>query len=489
MFTDVTAHAGVAGDSEWHTSAMFVDYDNDGKLDLFVCSYCDWTPENDIYFSQGGLKSYGTPDGYYGLTDHLYHNNGNGTFTDVTRKAGIYNPKGKTMSLTMCDVNGDGYPDIFVACDLAKNMLYRNNGNGTFTDIAERAGVAAGPEGKTRSGMGIDCADLDNDGLPSIVIGNFFNEPIWVYKERKDNTFVDLAMTDGIGEASLPVLKFGVVAADFDHDGFLDVLAADGEVHTESEFVNSKAKFKEPMQLYRNLGHGKFEEIVPRLHGPLQKNILGRGIALGDLFNTGNMDALVTTNDSTAMLLRNDTKNGNTYLEVRLHGVRANRDGIGARITAICPGWRQSQFIHSGSSYESASQSIANFGLGKIPRVDTLIVKWNARSIDTLTDIPAGQAISVTESTRAFQIFPRSDDAWYVAHVLALVPFAADDRRRVACRVRRRVFRRREQIGIRTHRSRLDGNSTRRHRVHRHHCAGGSHVEALQRRVRGGVLP
>ena len=143
VFTDVTAHAGVAGDSEWHTSAMFVDYDNDGKLDLFVCSYCNWTPDNDLYFTMGGgIKSYGTPDGYFGMTNHLYHNNGNGTFTDVTRKAGIYNPKGKAMSVAMCDYNDDGYPDILVSCDLTDIMLFRNNANGTFTDVAMKAGIA-----------------------------------------------------------------------------------------------------------------------------------------------------------------------------------------------------------------------------------------------------------------------------------------------------------------------------------------------------------
>jgi len=405
VFRDVSVSAGVAGDSDWHTSAMFVDYDNDGKLDLFVCSYCDWTVDNDIYFAQGGMKSYGTPDGYYGLTNHLYHNNGNGTFSDVTRHAGIYNPTGKAMSQALCDFNNDGYPDIVVACDLTPTMLYRNNKDGTFTDIAAKAGVGASPSGKNRSGMGIDYCDFDNDGKLYVVIGNFFGEPTWVYKQHANDTFVDRSEISGIGSPSQRVLKFAVVGADFDHDGFLDMLTADGEVHIESEIINNKAKFKEPTQLFRNIGNGKFAEIGSLIHGPLQKNILGRGAAVADFFNTGNMDVLITTNDSTPLLLRNDTKNGNTYLEIHLRGVNANRDGIGAKITAICPGWRQEQYIHSGSSYESSSQLAANFGLGRNTRADTVIVKWNAHSIDTLTNIPAGQSINITENTGTFQPF------------------------------------------------------------------------------------
>ena len=342
---------------------------------------------------------------YPALTNHLYHNNGDGTFTDVTRKANIYNMHGKAMGVAMCDYNGDGFPDIVVACDDTNNMLYRNNANGTFTNIAQSAGIACDTMGKSRSGMGIDCADLDNDGKTAIVIGNFIAEHDWLYKQRGKENFVDVALAAGIATPSDSVLKFAVTCADFDHDGWLDILTADGHVRYVDEFYNSKRKFKEPMQLFRNMGDGRFVEIVKLMHGPLQDNILGRGIALGDLFNTGNMDVLVSTNDSTPLLLRNDTKNGNSYLEVRLRGTRANRDGIGAAITAICPGWRQTQYIHSGSSYESASQMVANFGLGSKRLVDTLIVKWNVYWADTLASIPAGQTITITESARKFESF------------------------------------------------------------------------------------
>jgi len=403
IFKDVSMRAGVAGDSEWHTSAMFIDYNNDGKLDLFVCSYCDWTPDNDLFFAIGGTKTYGTPDAFHGLTNHLYRNNGNGTFTDVTRIAGVNDPASKALGVALLDFNNDGYPDIAVACDLTDNKLYRNNKDGTFTDISQIAGIAAGAAGKHRSGMGIDCGDFDNDGKFSIVIGNFLGEPTWVYKQKETEQFADCATECGIGLPSCDVLKFAVDAADFDHDGFLDILTADGHVQPEKELANKKFKFKEPMQLFRNLGSGKYAEIVSRLHGPLQSNISGRGIALGDLFNTGNIDALVTTNDSTPLLLRNDTKNGNGYIEVRLHGVHSNRDGIGAKITAICSGWRQSQFIHSGSSYESANQLIANFGLGANRRVDTLIVRWDAYSSDTLKNIAGNQRFTIIENDTTIQ--------------------------------------------------------------------------------------
>ncbi len=404
VFTDVTQKAGLAGDSNWHSSAMFLDYDNDGKLDLFVCSYCGWTPENDIFYSLGGnVKTYGAPDVYPALTNHLYHNNGNGTFTDVTRKSGIYNMNGKALAVAMCDFNDDGYPDIVVACDDTDNMLYRNNTDGTFTNIANHAGIAYDINtGKRRSGMGVDCGDLDNDGKTSIVIGNFYTEPDWVYKQTGPDTFVDCAAKRGIDTITRTVLKFAVTIADFDHDGFLDFLTADGHVRVIDEFHSNKVKFREPMQLFRNLGNGKFAEIVSLMHGPMQNNILGRGIALGDLFNSGNEDVVVTTNDSTPMVLRNDTKNGNSYLEVHLCGVHANRDGIGAKITAICPNWRQVQFVHSGSSYASASELDVNFGMGKNKRVDTLIVRWGAHSIDTLTNIPTQQSILITENKREY---------------------------------------------------------------------------------------
>jgi hypothetical protein len=252
--------------------------------------------------------------------------------------------------------------------------------------------------------MGIDCGDLDNDGKQTIVIGNFATEADWVYKQVNTDVFADRAELSGIGAPSRGVLKFAVVFADFDHDGYLDVLSADGHVRPEvGEYT--QITFKEPTQLFRNLGDGKFIEIGRMQPGPLQNNILGRGIALGDLSNDGKMDAVVSVNEGTPLVLRNDTKNGNAYLTVRLHGVRANRDGVGADVTAITKLGRQMQCVKSGGSYCSASQLIANFGLGLLDKVDTLIVKWNAVSADTLTNIPANQAITVTEGTRSYEKF------------------------------------------------------------------------------------
>ncbi|HET7152406.1 MAG TPA: CRTAC1 family protein, partial [Candidatus Kapabacteria bacterium] len=406
VFKDVSKESGIANDSGWHTSAMFIDYDNDGKLDIFVCSYVDWTAENDVYCTTGiPVKTYCTPEYYHGKTNRLYHNNGDGTFTDVTKSSHIENPNGKGLGVAMMDFNDDGYQDIVVACDLAHNMLFRNNKDGTFTDIGFDAGIACDANGRMRSGMGIDCGDLDNDGKQTIVIGNFQGEPDWVFKQINTDIFAERAGASGIGAPSSKALRFAVAFADFDHDGYLDVISADGHVHPEVDKYLPQIKFRQPMQLYRNLSGGKFTEIAHLIPGPLQKPILGRGLALGDLNNDGMVDVVVTTNDSLPMVMLNNTKNGNTYLGVRLHGVRANRDGIGAEVTAITKTGKQMQCVRSGSSYCSASQLIANFGLGKQNTVDTLIVKWNAASADTLTNIPAGQMVVITEGSRTYEKF------------------------------------------------------------------------------------
>jgi hypothetical protein len=284
-------------------------------------------------------------------------------------------------------------------------MLFRNNKDGTFTDIGYEAGIACDASGTTRSGMGIDCGDLDNDGKQTIVIGNFASEADWVYKQVNTDVFADRADMSGIGGPSRVVLKFAIDFADFDHDGYLDVLSADGHVRPEVAQYTALVTFKEPMQLFRNLGNGKFTEIGHLTSGPLSNQIVGRGIAFGDLFNTGNMDAVVSVNEGTPEVLRNDTKNGNSYLSVRLHGVHANRDGIGAEVTAITKWGKQMQCVRSGSSYCSANQLMANFGIGLLDKVDSVIVRWNAVSADTITNIPANQTITVTEGTHSYEKF------------------------------------------------------------------------------------
>jgi len=405
VFKDVSKEARIANDTGWHTSAMFIDYDNDGKLDLFVCSYVNWTVANDLFCTNGiPQKTYCTPELFSGRTSHLYHNNGDGTFTDVTKSSHIENPNGKALGVAMMDYNNDGYQDIVVACDLAHNMLFRNNKDGTFMDVGYEAGIACDDLGRTRSGMGIDCGDLDNDGMQTIVIGNFSSEADWVYKQIKTDVFADRAEISGIGPPSIDLLKFAIVFADFDHDGYLDVLGANGHIRPEVRQY-SQITFPEPMQLFRNLGNGKFTEIAHLMQGPLNNEIVGRGIALGDLFNNGNIDVVATSNGNAPEVLRNDTKNGNAYLGVHLRGVHANRDGIGAVITAVYRGGRQMQCVRSGSSYCSASQLMANFGLGAFNTVDSLIVRWNAVSADTLTNIAANQTIVVTEGIRAYEKF------------------------------------------------------------------------------------
>jgi hypothetical protein len=399
-FVDMTKSAGV-GDPGFSTSAAWFDYDNDGKLDLFVGNYVDWTPQTDLYCSLDGKnKSYCTPQTYKGQSATLYHNRGNGTFENVTARAGLNDPAGKTLGVALLDYDDDGWMDLFVANDTEPNKLYRNNHNGTFTDNAVIAGVAFSEAGTARAGMGVDAGDYDGSGRQSVVIGNFTNESIALYHNDGSGLFTDDAPSSGIGKMSAQSLTFATFFFDYDLDGLLDVFAANGHVSDDISVVQPTVKYAQPPHLFRNKGKKKFEEVTAKLGRALNRAIVGRGAAYGDFDNDGDLDLLITTNNGPARLLRNDNANQNDLLRVRLAGTRSNRDGIGARLVLkTSKGRTEFGMVRTGSSYCSQSELPVTFGLGK-PEDGTTItleINWPSGQKDRIADIKPNQTITVQE--------------------------------------------------------------------------------------------
>jgi hypothetical protein len=398
-FADVTAKAGVA-DPGFSTSAVWFDYDNDGKLDLFVAHYVEWSVAKDQYCSlDGEHKSYCTPQVYKGESSTLFHNRGDGTFENVTRRAGLYDPAGKALGVALLDYDDDGWLDLFVATDTEPNKLYRNNHDGTFSDVALAAGVAYSDSGKARAGMGTDAADYDNSGRQGLVVGNFTNEGMSLYHNDGSGLFVDEAQATGIGKMSNQSLTFGSFFFDYDLDGFLDILAVNGHVADDISLVQPRVKYAQPPHLFHNHG-SKFEEVTAKLGYVLQQPIVGRGAAYADIDNDGDLDLLITTNTGPPKLLRNDNGNQNDLLRVSTIGTRSNRNGIGAKVfLSTSKGVRHFQMVKSGSSYLSQSELPLTFGLGKPEEgkmVDLQIV-WPSGQKDFFPHIKANQFIQVKE--------------------------------------------------------------------------------------------
>jgi hypothetical protein len=410
-FQDVSARAGV-DDPGFSTSAVWFDYDKDGKLDLFVCNYVDWSVDKDLYCTLDGKnKSYCTPESYKGHSATLYHNKGDGTFENVTQRAGLYDPTCKSLGVAMIDYDNDGWMDLFVANDTQPNKLYRNNGNGTFTDAAMSAGVAFSEAGVARAGMGVDAADYDGSGRASLIIGNFSNEMMALYHNEGTGLFIDEAPTSTIGQNTLLTLTFSCFFFDYDLDGLQDVFAADGHVSDDINTVQPKVTYAEPPHLFRNLGKKKFEEVTSKLGAAIQKAMVARGAAYGDFDNDGDLDLLITSNNGPARLLRNDGGNQNNVLRVRTIGGSSNRDGIGAKVTVKSSGRTLWNIVKTGSSYCSQSELPLTFGLGKADKVASIEVIWPSGRKDTISDINANQSITIQEGKGVVSTQPISFSA------------------------------------------------------------------------------
>jgi hypothetical protein len=399
-FADVTAKAGVASPG-FSASAVWFDYDNDGKLDLFVTHYIDWSIEKDQYCSLDNKnKSYCTPQTYKGESSRLYHNKGNGIFEDVTKKAGLLDPTSKALGVALLDYDNDDWIDLFVSNDTEPNKLYHNNHDGTFTDVGVTVGVAFSESGRVRAGMGVDAADIDNSGFPSLVIGNFTNESTSLYRNDGSGLFIDESLKSNIGKMTTQSLTFGCSFIDYDLDGLLDIVAANGHVSDDIAVVQPTVNYAQPPGIYRNVGNRKFEDMSTKLGRAIQKPVVGRGIAYADFDNDGDLDLVITANNGPARLLRNENANQNDMLRVKLIGTKSNRDAIGAKVTAITnTGATLSRMVKDGSSYLSQSELPLTFGLGKPGNTKSirLQIHWPSGRKDSIADIKPNQSLTIQE--------------------------------------------------------------------------------------------
>ncbi len=396
-FSDVTAKAGV-GDPGFSTGAAFLDYDKDGRLDLYVANYVEWSIATDRHCSlDGKSKSYCTPELYKGQSGTLYRNLGNGVFRDVTRQAGLFDPASKALGVALIDYDADGNLDLFVSNDTQPNRLYRNKGDGTFVDVGVRAGVAFGDTGAARAGMGVDSGDYDGSGRPDLVIGNFANEGLALYRNEGSGLFVDEAPASSTAQATLLSLTFAAFFFDHDLDGRPDILAVNGHVADDIERVQPRVKYAQPPLLFRNLDGRRFRLAAPVAGSALAKPVVGRGAAYGDVDRDGDPDLLITENNGPARLLRNDGGNRNRWIRVRLEGTRSNRDGIGAVVSLATDRGTRTAMVKTGSSYLSQSELAVTFGLGLDQNPTELRVSWPSGAIDKVAAPPPGAFVVIRE--------------------------------------------------------------------------------------------
>ncbi len=395
-FDDVTKAAGV-GASGWSASAGFFDYDNDGKLDLFVTRYVDWTFQNNRYCGEKkpGFRAYCHPDNFDGVTNILYHNNGDGTFTDVSAKAGIADPNGKGLGVAFADFDADGFIDVYVANDSVQSFLYRNNGNGTFTETGLIAGVGFSEDGKTFAGMGVDFADYDNNGRPDIVVTDLSNERYKLFHQNEDGSFRDVTSASGLGGATLPFSGWSTSLFDYDNDGWKDIFVAQGHVMDTIEKTSPNLRYMQPPLLLRNES-GRFVRVIAG--EPFQTDWAGRGAAFGDLDNDGDLDIVVSNVGQKAVVLRNEGGNRNHWIELRTVGTKSNRDGIGCRVKAVtASGLTQYFTISTAVGYQSASDKRLIVGLGSDPAAQLIEIRWPSGLMQRFENVKAGQVLTATE--------------------------------------------------------------------------------------------
>jgi len=398
-FTDVTEKAGVAAPG-WASSAAWFDYDNDGRLDLFVCHFAAWDPSQTCGITADGAHHYCIPRIFKPTSSWLFHNNGDGTFTDVSKEAGIAEHLGKAWGVVATDINNDGRMDIFVSNDTVANSLYLNKGDGKFDEIGLQADVAYSAEGKARSGMGVDSADFNQDGWMDIFVANIDEEIFALYKNKGDLTFDDVAMPMGIGMPTRWMSGWGLKFFDYDNDGNLDLIVANGFPDDLVEQFSSRVTFKEQLLLFHNTGKA-FQDVSSQSGPAFAKPFSARGLAVGDFNNDGGIDVLISVNDEAPVLLRNEIGKLSHWLGVRLVGKKCNADAVGARITYQSGDLKRSRFKVGGGSFLSSHDPRVVLGIGSRSKLDWVEVTWPQPSgaVERFTNLPIDRYVTLVEGS------------------------------------------------------------------------------------------
>ena len=409
-FTDVTAHAGVANAGRWASSAAWFDYDNDGLLDLVIVNYIDWSPDRNFWCGEHGpgMRSYCHPDDYNGQPPALFHNNGDGTFTDVSQKSGIGSKPGNGLGVVTFDYDDDGWQDVFIANDSMANFLFHNNRDGTFREVGYAAGVAVSADGLPEAGMGTDAADTTGDGRMDLIVTHLDSQLARFYRNRGDGTFDDATLQSQLGYATFHLSGFGVRFMDYDNDGARDIFMANGHVLDNIDRYNSSVHYAEPKLMFCNLGNGRFENVSDRLGSDFLLPCVSRGAAVGDFDNDGDLDILVNNNGGAPQLLRNDGGNRNHWIQVFLIGTKSNRDAVGARVKVVAGNRILYDQKKGGMSYQSAQDPRLHFGLADRQIVDSLEIRWPSGAATKLQNLKADQVVTVKEGSglieRAFPV-------------------------------------------------------------------------------------
>lgn len=391
---DVTIEAGLGDRRGFSTCVVWIDVDRDGLVDLLVCNYVQWSPQTDLYCSADGTqKTYCTPQAYRGSTSWLFRNLGRVRFEDVTAKAGIFDVTGKALGATVLDHDGDGWPDLFIANDTVPNRLYRNNHDGTFSELGLQSGVAFSTDGRARAGMGVDAADVDNSGRASVAVTNFSGEMLGLFVPQEAGVYVDAAPQTAVGRATRQTLGWGCFFFDVNLDGWQDLLVINGQLDSALARAPGGAS---PPHLFLNR-RGRFEDVARQAGPVFAAARLGRGAAFGDIDGDGDPDVVVTANGGPVQLFRNDSAPLGGVVRLRLRGTAANRDAIGTRVTGVVNGARVSRMVRTGSSYLSQSELILSVGVGAASALDQVVVEWPGRPAERLGRLAAGALYEVVE--------------------------------------------------------------------------------------------
>jgi enediyne biosynthesis protein E4 len=398
-FTDVTQRAGVANPGRWASSGAWFDYDNNGRLDLVIANYIDWTPEQNYWCGEHGprQRSYCDPDNYHPVAPTLFHNNGDGTFTDVSKSSGIANKPGNGLGIVTFDFDNDGWQDIFISNDHLPNSLFRNNHDGTFTEMGYLAGVAVSAEGQLEAGMGVDAADTTGSGRLDLVVAHLDQQLARYYDNLGEQMFDDATLRSKMAYTTFKMSEFGTRFMDYDNDGVRDLFFACGHVLDNIEMSRPDVHYAEPKLMFRNNGHGVFENVSERLGPDFLQPRVSRGAAVGDFDNDGDLDILVNNNGQAAQLLRNDGGNANHWLQIFLIGTKSNRDGVGSRLKLTAGDLVLYTQRKGGMSYQSAQDPRLHFGLGTNSKVDAVEIVWPSGSVTKLTNLKSDQIVAVKE--------------------------------------------------------------------------------------------